>query len=130
MLGDDAGAVRGELGDREAERLAEVRAQLEPRLTAASVTWTRGPLPQPDADTEEGASTLRRCTVRDPSPDPVGRAFSSAAVELALASYPGFTLTAPPAAGTPYAVYRAEYVDRSAVTHTVHHADGRTEVVA
>ena len=112
------------------EKAAWVRAQLEPRLTAASVTWTLGPLPQPDADTEEGASTLLRCTVRDPSPDPVGRAFSSAAVELALASYPGFTLTAPPAAGTPYAVYRAEYVDRSAVTHTVHHADGRTEVVA
>jgi hypothetical protein len=111
------------------EKAAWVRAQLEPRLTAASVTWALGALPQPDADTEEGASTLLRCTVRDPSPEPVGRAFSSAAVELALASYPGFTMTAPPGTGAPYGVYRAEYVDRSAVTHTVHHADGSTETV-
>ena len=113
-----------------AEKAAWVRAQLEPRLTAASVSWSLGPLPQPDADTEETASTLLRCTVRDASPEPVGRAFSSAVVELALASYPGFTMTAPPASGAPYGVYRAEYVDRSAVTQTVHHADGRTEVVA
>jgi hypothetical protein len=111
------------------EKAAWVRAQLEPRLTAASVTWTLGALPQPDPDTEEGASTLLRCTVRDPSPGPVGRAFSSAAVELALASYPGFTMTAPPGTGTPYGVYRAEYVDRAAVIQTVHHADGSRETV-
>jgi hypothetical protein len=111
------------------EKAAWVRSQLEPRLTAASVTWTLGVPPPPDADTEEGASTVLRCTVQDPAPDPVGREFSSAAVELALASYPGFTMTAPPGNGTPFGVYRAEYVDRSVVTHTVHHADGRTEVV-
>ncbi len=90
------------------------------------MTWTLGALPAADADTEEGASTLLRCTVQDPSPEAVGRAFSAAAVELALASYPGFTMTAPPGHGTPFGVYRAEYVDRSPVTHTVHHADGRT----
>ena len=106
-------------------KAAWVREQLSPALTASSVTWTLGPLPAPDADTEEGASTLLRCTVQDASPDAVGRAFSAAAVELALASYPGFTMTAPPGNGTPFGVYRAEYVDRSAVTHTVHHADGR-----
>jgi hypothetical protein len=39
-------------------------------------------------------------------------------------------MTAPPGSGTPFGVYRAEYVDRSAVRHTVHHADGRAEVVA
>jgi hypothetical protein len=111
------------------EKAAWVRAQLEPRLTASSVTWSLGALPSPDADTEEGASTLLRCTVQDSSPDAVGRSFSGAVVELALASYPGFTMTAPPGNGTPYGIYRAEYVDRSAVTHTVHHADGRTEVV-
>jgi hypothetical protein len=112
------------------EKAAWVRAQLEPRLTAETVTWSLGPTPAPDSDTEEGASTLLRCTVQDPAPEPVGRAFSSAAVELALASYPGFTMTAPPGSGAPFGVYRAAYVDRSAVTHTVHHADGRTEVVA
>ena len=39
-------------------------------------------------------------------------------------------MTAPPGAGTPYGVYRAEYVDRGAVSPPVHHADGRTEVIA
>jgi hypothetical protein len=110
------------------EKAAWVRAQLEPRLTAASVTWSLGPLPPTDPGTEEVASTLLRCTVRDPKPEPVGRAFSGAVVELALASYPGFTMTAPPGDGSPYGVFRAEYVDRTDVTHTVHHADGRTEV--
>jgi hypothetical protein len=107
-----------------------VRAQLEPAITAAQVSWTRTALPAADADTEEGASCLLRCTVKDAEPGPVGRGFTAAAVELALASYPGFTMTGPPAQPTPYGVYRAEYVDRSAVTHTVVHADGRREVVA
>ena len=112
------------------DKAAWVRDQLTPALTASSVTWTLGAMPAPDADTEEAASTLLRCTVQDSSPDMVGRAFSAAAVELALASYPGFTMTAPPGAGTPFGVYRAEYVDRRAATvpHTVHHADGRPEV--
>ena len=107
-----------------------VREQLTPALTASEVAWTRTALPPADADTEEGASCLLRCTVKDARPEPVGRGFTSAAVELALASYPGFTMTAPPAQPAPYGVYRAEYVDRSAVTHTVVHADGRREVVA
>jgi hypothetical protein len=111
-------------------KAAWVRDQLGPRLTAAEVTWSDVRVPPADADTEEAASTLLRCTVKDPSPDPVGRAFTSAAVELALGSYPGFTMTAPPAAATPYGVYRAAYVDRGDVTHTVVHADGRREVVA
>jgi hypothetical protein len=112
------------------EKAVWVRAQLGRRLEADSVCTVLGPLPREDADTEEGASTLLRVTVRDPSSEAVGRAFSNAAVELALASYPGFTMTSPPGDATPYGVFRAAYVDRSAVTHTVHHADGRTEVVA
>jgi hypothetical protein len=107
-----------------------VREQLTPALTASEVSWTRTALPPTDADTEEGASSLLRCTVKDASPDPVGRRFTSAAVELALASYPGFTMTGPPAQPTPYGVYRAAYVDRASVTHTVVHADGSREVVA
>lgn len=107
-----------------------LRSQLEPRLTAASVTWTQTAAPLPDADTEEGASCLLRCTVMDPKPDPVGKAFTGPAVELALSSYPGFTMTGPPAVPTPYGIYRPEYVDRSAVTHTVVHHDGTREVIA
>jgi hypothetical protein len=112
------------------QKAAWVRAQLEPRLDASSVTWSLGAIPRPDAETEEEASTLLRCVVQDQSPEPVGRAFSGAAVELALASYPGFTVTAPPGDATPFGVYRAAYVDRSAVRHTVHHADATTEIVS
>ncbi len=106
-----------------------VRDQLGARLTATEVLWSDVAPPTADADTEESASTLLRCTVKDSSPDPVGRAFTAAAVELALGSYPGFTLTAPPAPATPFGIYRAAYVDRAEVTHTVVHADGRREVV-
>jgi hypothetical protein len=97
--------------------------------TPASVTWSRTSVPHADADTEEAASCLLRCAVKDPSPEPVGKPFTAAAVELALASYPGFTLTCPPAPPTPYGLYRPAYVDRSAVTHTVVHADGSREVI-
>ena len=101
---------------------AWVRAQLDAALAAnppASVTWSRGPLPALDADTEEGASCLLRCVVKDASADVVGKPFTAAGVELALASYPGFTLTSPPSPPSPYGVYRPAYVDRSAVVERV-----------
>jgi len=98
----------------------------EPKVVA----WSPVVEPQHDADTEEGASIRLRCTVLDPSDKPVGKAFTSKAVEIALASYPGFTMTAPPAPATPYGIYRPAYVDRDAVTHTVVHHDGRREVIA
>ncbi|MDQ6641948.1 MAG: DUF1446 domain-containing protein [Actinomycetota bacterium] len=104
------------------EKAAWVREQLEARLAAhppESVTWSLGRPPVPGADTEEGASCLLRVTVKDPSADVVGKAFSAAAVELALASYPGFTMTAPPGRGSPYGIYRAAYVDRSKVEQVV-----------
>ena len=66
----------------------------------------------------------------DSEAGPVAKSFTGPAVELALSSYPGFTMTAPPAGPTPYGIYRPAYVDRSAVTHTVVHADGTREVVA
>jgi hypothetical protein len=106
-----------------------VRDQLVLDPAPQTVSWSPVVAPPPDAVTEESASTLLRCTVQDPSADVVGRAFTAATVELALASYPGFTLTAPPGPATPYGVYRATYVDRSSVTHTVVHADGHREVV-
>ncbi|MGH3336622.1 MAG: acyclic terpene utilization AtuA family protein, partial [Nocardioides sp.] len=111
-----------------------VREQMESAFAAsgatpASVTWSRTSVPHPDANTEEAASCLLRCGVMDPDSGPVGKSFTAAAIELALASYPGFTLTAPPSPPTPYGVYRPAYVARSAVTHTVVHADGSREVV-
>ena len=90
-----------------------VRRQLESGLTVkpAELEWTLARTDHADADTEEAASALLHCVVRDPDPANVGRQFSSAAVELALASYPGFTTTAPPGDGQVYGVFTAGYVD-------------------
>jgi hypothetical protein len=113
-------------------KAAWVREQLEARLAThppESVTWSLGRAPEPDADTEEGASCLLRVTVKDPSPEVVGRTFSAAAVELALASYPGFTMTSPPGRGSPYGIYRAAYVDRSEVEQVVVLPDGERVVI-
>jgi hypothetical protein len=108
-----------------------VRRQLESSLTVkpAELQWTLARTDHPDADTEEAASALLSCVVRDPDPANVGRQFSSAAVELALASYPGFTSTAPPGDGQVYGVFRPGYVDAAQVPHLAVHADGtRVEI--
>ena len=107
-----------------------LRAQLEGRLDADVVDWSMGGLPMPDSATEEGASCLLRCTVKDSSAAKVGKPFTSAAVELALGSYPGFTMTAPPGPAAPFGVYRPAYVDRDVVEHTVHLPDGTTQVIS
>jgi hypothetical protein len=45
-------------------------------------------------------------------------------VELALASYPGFTVTAPPGDGQVYGVFSPGYVDANQVPHIAVRADG------
>ena len=112
-------------------KAALVQRQLEAALSVkpAELEWTLARTDHSDADTEEAASALLRCVVRDPDPANVGRQFSSAAVELALASYPGFTVTAPPGDGQVYGVFTAGYVDAVDVPHVAVHADGtRTEI--
>ncbi len=89
-----------------------------------SVTWELSRLDRSDAVTEEQASALLRCVARDPDAKKVGRVFSATAVELALASYPGFTMTAPPGNGTPFGVFEPGYVDAAAIDHRVALADG------
>jgi hypothetical protein len=103
-----------------------VRRQLETSLSVkpAEMEWTLARTDHADADTEESASALLRCVVRDPDPANVGRKFSSAAVELALASYPGFTSTAPPGEGQVYGVFTAGFVPAGKVPHVAVHADG------
>ncbi|ATQ28717.1 DUF1446 domain-containing protein [Rhodococcus ruber] len=107
-------------------KAALVRRQVEASLTTrpAELEWTLARTDHPDADTEEAASALLRCTVRDRDPKVVGRAFSSVAVEYALASYPGFALTAPPGNGQPYAVFTPGYVGAAEVPHTAVLPDG------
>ncbi len=107
-------------------KAALVRSQLEAALTVrpAELDWTLARTDRPDADTEQTASALLTCTVRDPDQNTVGRRFSSAAVELALASYPGFHTTAPPSDAAVYGLFTPGYVPASEAAHTAVHADG------
>jgi hypothetical protein len=80
---------------------------------------------RPDAATNEQASAQLRITVKSSDPDAVGRNFSNAATEMALASYPGFYLTSPPGAATAFGVYWPTLVARQSVDEVVVHHDGR-----
>ncbi|WP_396927828.1 acyclic terpene utilization AtuA family protein [Mycolicibacterium sp.] len=114
-------------------KAALVRRQLESalRVQPAEIGWTLARTDHVDADTEETASALLTCVVRDPDPQTVGRQFSSAAVELALASYPGFTSTAPPGDGQVYGVFTAGYVPAAEVAHVAVRPDGsRVDIAA
>jgi hypothetical protein len=52
------------------------------------------------------------------------RAFSGSAIELALSSYPGFHVTAPPGEASPYGVFSAAYIDAAQVPHIAVLPDG------
>ncbi|WP_344161008.1 acyclic terpene utilization AtuA family protein [Kribbella yunnanensis] len=113
------------------EKAELVKAQLERGLAKqpAEMQWTLAWTEKPNADSEEEASVFLRCAVKDPDPKVVGRAFSSAAVELALSSYPGFHAVAPPGDGSPYGVFQAGYVDIHEVEHVVVLPDGVRVVI-
>jgi hypothetical protein len=109
-----------------------VREQLEAALEKRprEMVWNLLRTDREDADDEARASALLRVTVKDGDSGLVGRSFSGAAVELALASYPGFTMTAPPGDASPYGVYPAAVVDAGAVPHVAVLADGTRVPVA
>lgn len=114
------------------DKAAWVRGQIEAALAAnppAEIVWDLARTDHRDPASQPEAAALLRCHVKDADQNKVGRGFSGAAVEVALASYPGFTMTAPPGRGTPYGIYRAGYVPQAEVPHVVVHADGsRTEI--
>ncbi|MBV2357464.1 DUF1446 domain-containing protein [Streptomyces sp. J2-1] len=115
-------------------KAALVREQVESTAFAktrpAEASWHLVRTDRADADTEETASALLRLVVRDPDERAVGRALTSAAVELALASYPGFHVLAPPEKGSPYGVFEDVAVPHSAVDHVAVLHDGRRVSVA
>jgi hypothetical protein len=108
-------------------KAALIREQVEGALERkpGEIIWSLARTDKPGAPNEEEASAMLRVTVKDKDPAVVGRPFSSAAIELALASYPGFTVTTLPGEGGPYGVYTPAYVDRAAVEHYVVFPDGR-----
>ncbi|MEU1478137.1 acyclic terpene utilization AtuA family protein [Streptomyces sp. NPDC005760] len=107
-------------------KAALVREQMAPTLTKVAHTrWDLVRTDRPDAETEETASAMLRLVVRDSDQEVVGKALSGAAVELALASYPGFHVLAPPGKGSPYGVFEDVYVPHGAVDHVAVLHDGR-----
>ncbi|MHB8341722.1 MAG: acyclic terpene utilization AtuA family protein, partial [Mycobacteriales bacterium] len=112
-------------------KAALLRDQLAPALTGlAELDMALVRLDREDSPTEEQASALLRVSAKDPDPAKVGRAFSAPAIELALASIPGFHVTAPPGDASPFGVFWPGYVDSALVPAVVVHADGRREEVA
>ncbi|MFB6825999.1 acyclic terpene utilization AtuA family protein [Streptomyces virginiae] len=102
-----------------------VRTQLTEVLEGvADTTWTLARTDHEDANTQETASALLRLVVRDPSPDRVGRALTSTAIELALGSYPGFHVTAPPGPAQPYGVFTSTLIPSDEVPHVAVLPDG------
>jgi len=84
---------------------------------------------RPDAPTNELANAHLRITVKDQDERKVGRAFSDAIVELALAGYAGFHTTTPPATASAYGVYWPALIPHRLATEHVHLPDGRTTSV-
>ncbi|MGH3386022.1 MAG: acyclic terpene utilization AtuA family protein [Nocardioidaceae bacterium] len=112
------------------DKAAALRAQLEARLPDLDLTWTLARTDHQDAASQETAAARLRCQVQGTDPKAVGRRFSGAVVELALGSYAGFTLTAPPGDATPFGVYTPAYVDHGLVEQVAVLPDGSQVPVA
>ena len=104
-----------------------VQRQLAPALEGIeAVEWSLSRTDREDADANDRAVARLTVAVKDGDARRIGRPFSSAAVEIALASYPGAAMTAPPGDATPYGVYQAAYLPNSLVEHRVVTEDGTT----
>ncbi|WP_025617400.1 acyclic terpene utilization AtuA family protein [Salinispora cortesiana] len=105
-------------------KAALVRGQLAETVGKEGLEFVLARTDHPDASETEPASALLHVHLRDGDKARAGRAFSAAAVELALASYPGCTLTTPPGDATPYGVFTADTVAQDAVEHVAVLPDG------
>lgn len=105
-------------------KAALVRRQLEETVGKEGLEFVLARTDHPDTADTETASALLHVHLRDGDKARAGRAFSAAAVELALASYPGCTLTTPPGDATPYGVFTADTVAQDAVEHVAVLPDG------
>jgi hypothetical protein len=94
-------------------------------LDAAGVTMTSRFVPAPsDGPDQERSSGLLHVFVKARDERAVGRAFSSAAVELALANYPGFFTTTPPGPASSFGVYWPALVPAEEIDQVVVLDDG------
>jgi hypothetical protein len=82
---------------------------------------------KPDPASQEEATAVWRLTVKDPDERKVGRAFSDAMVNTALAGIPGmYGVGGGPTPATPFGVYRPAAVPSELVPQYVHMLDGTT----
>jgi hypothetical protein len=102
-------------------KAALLRAQLGEHLIYDLVRTDRA-----DAERTETASALLRVHIKDVDPQRAGREFSQAAVALALGTYPGATLTAPPGDASPYVIFESETIAQTDVDHVAILPDGTT----
>lgn len=77
-----------------------------------------------DAPTQEQASGRLHVTVKSHDERLAGRTFSSAAIELALANYPGFFVTSAPGDAESFGVYWPALVDAAEIQELVVMPDG------
>ncbi|MFN8642406.1 MAG: acyclic terpene utilization AtuA family protein [Candidatus Binatia bacterium] len=96
------------------------------QFAETNVTLRRGDRPDP-ASNEEAFAYLT-VAVRDADPQKVGRRFSGAAIEMALASYPGFTGTGPPGDAAQVGVFWPALVRSEAVPHCAVVGDERIDI--
>jgi hypothetical protein len=102
-----------------------VKRQLAPVLDRVEeVVWTLSRTDREDSALNDQATARLTVDVKDSDAAKIGRPFSSAAVEIALASYPGATMTSPPGDATPYGVYQAAFIPNHLVEHRVVLEDG------
>jgi len=110
-------------GLRQEEKAAWVEAALFARLGGKDrfdeVDVRFVPAPS-DARTQEEASGRLHVSVKSSDDRLVGRAFSSACIELALANYPGFFATGAPGDAQSFGVYWPALVDAAEVSEYVH----------
>jgi hypothetical protein len=102
-----------------------VKRQLAPVLDGIeTVEWLLSRTDHDDPAANDQAVARLTIAVKDSDAKRIGRPFSSAAVEIALATYPGAAMTAPPGEATPYGVYQPVYIPNSVVEHRVVTEDG------
>jgi hypothetical protein len=86
---------------------------------------------KPDPETNEQGVAMLRISVKDPDPAKVGRAFSNALIELALASIPGFfAVGGGPGEGRPFGVYEPATIPAATVPQEVVLLGGETRHVS
>ena len=89
--------------DAKADLLRRQLADVTGRADRADFRLERSNADDPATNPEAVARLT--ISVKDADADKIGRAFSNACIELALASYPGATVSAPPGDASPYGVY-------------------------